>query len=154
MYSNELILQILDYLNDNINKKVSLVELSQKFSYNKDYIMRIFKRELNKTIVDYMNERRIYNSLKELETTNDSIIKVALNNGFYSQEYFSEIFVKTLGVKPTTYRKFTKITSNITQKELDTIRKNLPLLFNSIEKIDAYQRNKKGIEKKVLSLFH
>ena len=153
MYSNELVLKILEYIDNNINKKITTEELSKKFFFNKDYIMRIFKKELKVTILDYINKKRIYNSLKELKETNDLMLKIALNNGFTSQEYYSETFTKILGVNPITYRKFTKINSQITEEELNTIRSNLQNLLNFIKETDTYKKNIKTTETKKLSLF-
>ena len=70
-----------------------------------------------------------------MKRSDDLIIKVALDNGFYSQEYYSEIFAKIIGVGPLTYRKFTWVDSKITQEELDTIRKNLIDINSTLVKI-------------------
>ena len=40
-----------------------------------------------------------------LLTTNYSILKIALNNGFNSLEYYSEIFKKVTGFNPITFKK-------------------------------------------------
>ena len=153
MYSNEIVTEILDYIDANINKKITVLQIAQALSFNKDYIMRIFKREIHKTIVDYINRKRVYASLRELEKTDDSILKVAINNGFYSQEYFSEVFFKVLQVTPTTYRKFTRINSNISEEQLKTIRKTLAILFEDMKMVEEYIRNRKHNDRKVLSLF-
>ena len=65
---NELVLKILDYIDNNLYKKITMDELSRVFFFNKDYIMRTFKKELRMTIIDYINRKRIYNSLEELKT--------------------------------------------------------------------------------------
>ena len=58
MYSNELVCQILDFLDKNINRKLSIDEIANKFIYNRYYIMKLFKRELGMTIIDYINNLR------------------------------------------------------------------------------------------------
>ena len=83
MYSNNLICNILDYIDININSKISIEDLEHKFYYNRYYIMKLFKKELNITIFDYINKLRIYNSIKEL-SNEEKIIKIAINNGFYT----------------------------------------------------------------------
>ena len=95
---NNIVRQLLQYLDNNIYAKVSMDDLSRIFYFNKDYLMRVFKKELNCTIIDYMNKTRIYHSLKELKETDDMILKVALKHGFTSQEYYTEIFRKTVGI--------------------------------------------------------
>lgn len=153
MYSNELILEILKYIDNNLNKKITIDELSKKFYFNKDYIMRLFKKELNITITDYINKKRIYNSLKELRESNDLILKISLNNGFQSQEYYTEIFTKTIGTSPIIYRKSTKINHQITEEQLNIIRTNLTDLIKIIKDIEIYKTNIKTTETKKLSLF-
>jgi len=153
MYSNDIIKEILKYIDNNINKKISINELSNKFNFNKDYIMRLFKKETKITITDYINKKRIYNSLKNLRTTNDSILKISLNHGFQSQEYYSEIFTKIIGVSPIIYRKSIKINTEISEEELNTIRINLINLIKTIKDIDTYKNNIKTTEIKKLSLF-
>lgn len=67
MFSNSLVLEILDYLDLNLFRKVTIDELANTFHFNKDYLMRLFKREIGSTIIDYMNYKRIYMSLESLK---------------------------------------------------------------------------------------
>ena len=96
MYSNLLIINILKYLNDNIYNKIELDTLEDLFNYNKFYIIRLFKRELGLTIKEYLNKIRIYNSLDLIINPNNSCLKVALESGFTSLEYYSEVFTKII----------------------------------------------------------
>lgn len=141
MDSNILVINMIKYIKDNINKKITMEELSKEFFYNKDYLMRVFKKELGITIIDFINRLRVYNSLKYLEDDNYSILKIALNNGFLSQEYYSEIFRKVLGVNPFTYKHFCESYSSISEEELNNLRKTLPDLVDVINRVDLYQRN-------------
>ena len=150
---NELILKILDYIDNNLYKKISMDELSKVFFFNKDYIMRTFKRELGMTIIDYINKKRIFNSLGALKNTDDMMLKIALKHGYVSQEYFSEIFSKYMGVSPLTYRKFTKINNTIDYDDITLIRKNLVELKYQLDKVNKYRNNIENENIKVLSKF-
>ena len=153
MYSNELVVKMLNYIDDNLYKKITMDEISSIFYFNKDYLMRIFKKELDITIMDYINKRRIYNSLELLKNTDDLVIKIALNSGYSSLEYYSETFTKILGVSPLTYRKFTKVNSQISDKELEIIRTRLPDISSLLKRIDIYKNNIKRSEVKKIGLF-
>lgn len=153
MYSNEIVLKLLNYINNNINKKITMDELSHLFYFNKDYLMRIFKKELDITIMDYINKRRIYNSLKELKNTDYSMVKIAMNNGYASQEYFSETFSKIIGVNPLTYRKFTKVNSNISEDDYEIIRRNLTEINTILRFVDRYKNNIPSTQVKKISFF-
>ena len=145
MYSNELICNILEYLNKNINKEITIDELSILFHYDKTYIMKRFKKELNISIHEYINTIRIYNSLRFFKDDN-YILSIAFKNGFNSLEYFSETFKKIMGVSPIIYKKYTNY-ENITDKELDNILKNLSRIININTNISNYLNHKKPIDK-------
>ena len=153
MYSNEIVLKLLNYIDNNINKKITMDELSHLFYFNKDYLMRIFKKELDITIMDYINKRRIYNSLDELKNTDYSMVKIAMNNGYASQEYYSETFSKIIGVNPLTYRKFTKVNSNISEDDYEIIRRNLTEINTILKFIDRYKNNIPSTQVKKISFF-
>ena len=153
MYSNELVVKILNYIDDNLYKRITMDEISSIFYFNKDYLMRIFKKELDITIMDYINKRRIYNSLDLLKNSDDLIIKIALNSGYSSLEYYSETFTKILGVSPLTYRKFTRVNSQISDDELNIIREKLPEISLLLKRIDIYKNNIKRSEVKKIGLF-
>ena len=153
MYSNELVIKILNYIDDNLYKRITMDEISSIFYFNKDYLMRIFKKELDITIMDYINKRRIYNSLDLLKNSDDLIIKIALNSGYSSLEYYSETFTKILGVSPLTYRKFTRVNSQISDDELNIIREKLPEISLLLKRIDIYKNNIKRSEVKKIGLF-
>lgn len=143
MYSNELICDILNYLDININKKISIDEIANKFSYNKFYIVRLFKKEIGVSIINYINYLRIFNSIKQFQYANDSFTKIALYNGFYSLEYFSETFFKIMGVSPRVFKNYYKYRYKINEKQLNTLSLNWIKLQNLIDKVDKYKKNKR-----------
>ena len=134
MFSNNLVIKILDYIDNNLYKKISIDELSNIFHYNKDYIMRLFKKEIGFTIIDYINRKRIFNSLEAFKYKNYSILNIAINYGFYSQEYYSEIFHKIIGTSPINYYKFVHLNKSL---DYETISK----IQNSISELDYQMRN-------------
>lgn len=105
MYSNNLLCDILEYIDNFLYTKITIEDLERYFFYNRYYIMKLFKKEIGITIFDYINKLRINSSINEINNTDNLLIKVALNNGFYSLEYFSEIFKKEIGISPKKYKK-------------------------------------------------
>ncbi len=150
MKQNTLVLKILNYIDDHLYTTCSVDEISCIFHYNKDYIMRIFKKELKLTIIEYIQKRKIYLSLNYLENTKDSILKVSLLSGFASQEYYTEIFKKIIGVSPSIYRKFITYNINISWSDIKTIQERLIIFKKELDFIDNYKIP--IISKKTLSL--
>lgn len=105
MKSNELVCRILDFLDRNINDDISIFNICQEFCYDKTYLMKKFKSEVGISIISYINRVRIYNSL-EMLNSDESLLKIALSNGFNSLEYYSEYFSKIMGFSPSTMRRY------------------------------------------------
>ena len=143
MYSNLLIINILKYLNANIYNKIELDTLEDVFNYNKFYMIRLFKREIGLTIKDYLNKIRIYNSLDLIINPNNSCLKVALESGFTSLEYYSEVFTKIIGISPLKYRQFYLKNSNLSDKIKNIVINNVISLSDLKEKVEFYLRNTK-----------
>lgn len=143
MYSNNLICDILFYIDNNLNSKITIDNLSKTFYFNRYYIMKLFKKEIGITILDYINKLRIYNSLNDIKNSNDYLIKIAIKNGFYSLEYFSETFNKIIGVSPSYFKKFCNYNSNLDENKLNIIRNNLIELHSFINFVNRYKINKK-----------
>lgn len=152
MNSNNLVCDIIEYINKNINDKISIDDLTYEFNYNRYYLMKIFKKELNISIINYINYKRIYNSLSSLRD-DKSILNVALNNGFYSQEYYDEIFKKVIGTNPITYKSFIKNRHLSKKMKEDILINNLINLEDIIDKINNYIRRRKT-DNKVKSIFN
>lgn len=142
MYSNELVCNILDYLDENINSLISIDLLSSVFCYDKTYIMKRFKKELGISIVNYMNAIKIYNSLKYYKY-DDSILKISLESGFNSLEYYSEMFKKVIGVSPMTYKQFIRYDVRVLANEVSTIINSLVKLDELRNKVMFYRRRVK-----------
>ena len=142
MYSNELVCNILDYLDENINTIISIDMISSIFCYDKTYVMKRFKKELGISIINYTNAIKIFNSLKYFKY-NDSIIKISMESGFNSLEYFSEIFKKIVGVSPNTYKQFIRRDIRVEADEISIIINSLVKLDELINKVMFYRRRVK-----------
>ena len=142
MYSNESVCNILDYLDENINTIISIDMISSIFCYDKTYVMKRFKKELGISIVSYMNAIKIFNSLKYFKY-DDSILKISMESGFNSLEYFSEIFKKIIGVSPNTYKQFIRHDIRVEADEVSTIINSLVKLDELRNKVMFYRRRVK-----------
>ena len=156
MFSNNLVCNIIEYIDNNINDKITVENISKRFYFNRFYIMKLFKRELDITICDYINTKRIYNSTKLIKTTNYSMLTIGLLNGFYSLEYFSETFKKIIGVSPIKFKKYCNNRFSFTEEDNYLIINNLIKMQDIIELVNKYKNNRRHIKIPVrkLSIFN
>lgn len=96
--------QILNYIDFHLAEPLSLKELAERFSINPSYLSRLFKKELGKTMTDYINEQRVEKSLMYLTVTGLQIQEVAARVGIVDENYFSRIFKKMKHITPKEYR--------------------------------------------------
>lgn len=152
MYSNDLICNILEFLDLNINTKLTIEQLEYKFFYNRYHIMKLFKKEIGLSIFDYINKIRIYNSIQDINNNQDKLlINIGLNNGFYSLEYFSEIFKREIGISPRQY----KTIKNKRYIIKEDITKRIINIYKLKERVAKYLKNRKPqvIPVRKLSIF-
>ena len=67
------------------------------------YLGREFKKSTGKTITLYIQEQKIAEARRQLETTNLPLSQIAMQLNFSSQNYFHHVFKKITGVTPNQY---------------------------------------------------
>lgn len=102
---DNIVKELCEYILSNLYEDITMEKLERVFNYNKYYLIRLFKLYTGYTIKEFINTVKILKTVNPLLFTNDSILKIALNNGFNSQEYYSEKFQDVLGMAPLKFRK-------------------------------------------------
>lgn len=100
----DIIEVIAQYIQDNYHQKITLQKISEKFSYNHEYISRKFSSTFNETLIGYLNRIRIEKSKILLENPQLKIYEVANMVGFPDDKYFSRVFKRAEGQSPAKYR--------------------------------------------------
>ncbi|MDR4888377.1 response regulator [Fredinandcohnia sp. QZ13] len=98
------ILDAFKYVAMNLEKKISLEEVSGHLYLNPSYFSRLFKKEVGETFVEYVTKIKINRAKELLEQTTDSVGKICDRLGYDNQSYFIKIFKKNVGVTPIEYR--------------------------------------------------
>ena len=96
---------ILNYIEENYMKDVSLVTLSNETHFNVIYICRILKKKTGHTFLEILLAVRMIHAARRLSSTDDGIALIANQVGIKDQKYFSQVFKKVFGITPTEYRK-------------------------------------------------
>jgi two-component system, response regulator YesN len=98
------ILDAFKYVTMNIEKKITLDEVSSYLYLNPSYFSRLFKKEVGETFVEYVTKMKINRAKELLEQTADSVGKICERLGYDNQSYFIKIFKNYAGVTPIEYR--------------------------------------------------
>lgn len=103
--STQKILPAINYINNNIDKKISLDELCVLLHIDKYYFCKLFKQITGSTLTEYINFARLYKAEQLLINENLSMAEIAFACGFSSTQYFNKLFKKYHGFTPTYYKK-------------------------------------------------
>ena len=94
------ILDILRYLDSNLEEDISIDELASRFYISKYHMMRRFREETGTSIHTYLSDKRLLLA-RELILSGESATDACFRSGFRSYSAFSRAYGKLFGVTPT-----------------------------------------------------
>lgn len=97
--------EIATYIEENLDKDLTLEEIAQEFHYSKSYIARIFSKEEGCTIYQYIKKQRLNKAAQKLAETDEAIIDIAYEAHYGSQQAFTLAFRQVYFVAPQVYRR-------------------------------------------------
>ena len=96
----ELGARVIKYLNEHINKDLSLDKLAKRFFVSKYYLCRAFKSHNGISIHGYINQKRVMYA-KQLIESGETASVAAYRVGFGDYSAFYRAYVKLIGRSPT-----------------------------------------------------
>ena len=101
---NPTINKAINYIHNNLDKELTLDEVSSNVYVSSTYLSHLFSKCIKMTFSQYIIHARIQKSKHYLSNTTMSIMDIALECGFNSQSYFSNVFKKLEARTPKEYR--------------------------------------------------
>ena len=105
MPKNKTVRAAIEYIHDNIDKKLSCKIISEQLYVSKEYLSKIFKKETGKTITKYINFVKVHYASNLLTNNDLSITEIASIVAFDNYNYFSTTFKDVMGQSPLEFRK-------------------------------------------------
>lgn len=93
----------IDYINQNIQKDLSLDDISKHISLSIAYTCRLFKKETGQNLTAYITLTKLNEAKKLFDNTDLKIYEVAQAVGISNTNYFSSLFKKHIGISPSEY---------------------------------------------------
>lgn len=100
---HQIIVQLLEFINENYSKDVGLNEFADRVSMNPAYLSILFKDEVGVSYVKYLTKVRIDHA-KELLLAGKKVTEVSELVGYHDYRYFCNIFKKNDGQTPNEYK--------------------------------------------------
>jgi AraC family transcriptional regulator len=125
--SNEIyksrINKAIDYVNNNLDKSISLEELASASFFSPFHFHRIFVAVTGETVNNFTNRIRNEKAARLLKFSKKSISEISIECGFSSTSTLSRLFKQYFEISPSEYRKTGKIKNSKIRKELFPVNK-------------------------------
>lgn len=103
-YRNDYIGKCKYYITSHICEKITPEKVAQAIDVSPAYLSKLFRKRTGITMVEYIQNQKIYIAKYILEHTNKKINDISDFLKFSKPAYFSTVFEKVIGMTPTQYR--------------------------------------------------
>ena len=101
----ERIFQSIEFIENNLNREVSLKEVADQAYMSPYHFYRIFQAISGVNVGVYIRLRKLTNAAVSLTESSKRIIEISLESGYESQEAFTRAFKKQFRMTPAEFRK-------------------------------------------------
>lgn len=95
--------EILDYIENNLKRDLTLVELSRRYHYSVRKLYYCLYDITGMPIMTYIRRRKLVNAAGEI-ARGRKMYDVAIDYGFETQAGFYKAFVQCIGVPPVNFK--------------------------------------------------
>ncbi|GAA4320009.1 GlxA family transcriptional regulator [Compostibacter hankyongensis] len=103
-HGDEMIKKAQAYIEDHLDEKISIQDLSSRLAAGRRNFDRRFIRATGNTPVEYLQRVKIESAKKSLETTRKTINEVMYEVGYSDVKAFREVFRKITAMSPLEYK--------------------------------------------------
>jgi len=102
--SNDALYSAEAYIRNNLDRRITVTELSESTGLSSRQLLRLFREEHNQTIQDYTRHLRIQEACRLLLETDLPTKVVASRVGYTDPQEFNKLIRSGTGVSPTAFR--------------------------------------------------
>lgn len=103
-YYTSKINRSIDYIEENLDKKITTKELAEISAFSEYHFHRIFKAVTSETVNQYIKRLKLGKSYRNMVTSQETITTIAFKYGFSSSANFSRDFRNFYNKSPRTVR--------------------------------------------------
>ena len=115
--------KLMGYISANLDKKISLDDLSKISGYSKFHLGRLFEAQIGMTLGQYIRIQKLGSGMMTIAMTDKGILEIALSNGYESHASFTKEFKKLFGVSPGAFVESSK------KKRVNVMNQNKHLII-------------------------
>jgi two-component system, response regulator YesN len=101
---SSVVRKALMYINIHFKETINVQSVAAEIGFNRAYLAKKFKKELNISVIDYIHKKRIEEAIFLMEQGHLSITDIGIQVGFSSYNYFCKVFKEIKGMTATEYK--------------------------------------------------
>lgn len=94
-----------DYINRNYMKCISLETVANYINLSPTYLCTVFRKETGVNFSEYLIQKRLQEAQRLLINSTLNIEQISNQVGYANTKYFSKLFNRAVGLKPSEYRR-------------------------------------------------
>lgn len=104
-HNDDAVKEVQEYIEKNIEKKITVEELANKVALGRRSLERRFKQATSNSILEYIQRVKMEVAKRSFETSRKNINEVMFDVGYTDTKAFRTTFRKITGLTPIDYRK-------------------------------------------------
>ena len=101
--SGTLLLRICDFLENNIEKKLSFDDIQKEFNISASVIKRLFQNNMSCGIMEHFTRLKIDEAKRMIRENEYNFTEISEKLGFNTPQYFTAVFRRLSGMSPSEY---------------------------------------------------
>lgn len=134
MGDHSIIMKAIDFIEENLEGKLSLDEVANQVGYSKFHLNRLFSESVGCTLYKYIQIRRLTVAAEKLVHTQKTIIEIAYESNYDSQQSFTLAFKQLYLYTPQRYRMIGIYTPKLNRF---TLRNRVRMIYKSAMKCEV-----------------
>ena len=96
-------LRICDYLENNVEKKLSFDDIQKEFNVSASVIKRLFQNNMSCGIMEHFTRLKIDEAKRMIREHEYNFTEISEKLGFNTPQYFTAVFRRLSGMSPSEY---------------------------------------------------
>lgn len=103
--TNRYVSDTLDYMQRDYAEPLTAAMIADQLHIQTTYLHRLFREHTGRTLGEHLQSIRIQHAQKLLLQTDDTLAEISCAVGINSQQHFTQLFKRIVGVSPLEYRR-------------------------------------------------
>lgn len=101
--------KICEYLENNIDKRLSFTDIQKEFNISASVIKRLFRDNMNCGIMEHFSRLKVDAAKQMIRENEYNFTEISEKLGFNTPQYFTTVFRRISGMSPSEYEKSVKL---------------------------------------------